>query len=127
MWNLTSSTDKTHYTWLDSQIYENFGSTTRKLVGNPTPLLTSWRVYNVSSKASLWQVRLDNQQIYTTATNTVGMDASALTLGFALAGVTEIYIGGYIAFFALYSRALTAYERNALTAYCEKRLIPVSS
>lgn len=52
-------------------IWDNWASTTRKIVGDPTPSLTSWRLYEMLSKSANWTAWLDGTQIFTTGTNTV--------------------------------------------------------
>ena len=73
LWLFGTDGNANHYPWTDGNIYDSFGSTTRKTVGNPTPSLSStYRVYNVYSAASDWQAFLDNTSIFATGTNTVG-------------------------------------------------------
>jgi hypothetical protein len=60
------------YTWTDGIIYDGFGSTTRKTVGNPSPLLTQPRIYESISKANYWEAKLNGTSLYSTVTNTVG-------------------------------------------------------
>lgn len=71
----TTGGDPPHYPWTDGIIYDNWGSTSRKTVGDPTPALTSWRVYEVVSKSGGWTAWLDGTQLFTTGTNTVGFDS----------------------------------------------------
>src|SRR5262249_44074557 len=66
-----SSGNDTHFPFTDGVVYDNFATDTRKTTVDPTPSLTSARLYNVTSIANEWTSRLDNTQIFTTATNTV--------------------------------------------------------
>lgn len=73
LWNLSADpTLNTHYPFSDGVIYDGFGATVRQSTVNPTPALTSWRVYNVTSQAGSWVSRLDGTQIFSTGTNVVG-------------------------------------------------------
>jgi hypothetical protein len=62
----------THIPWIDGNIYDKFGSTQRKTVGNPTQSLTSSRIIAVHSDASDWQFFIDSVNFFTTTSNSVG-------------------------------------------------------
>lgn len=68
----------THYPHTDGVIYENFGTTARKTVGNPTPALTSWRIYEVRSALNDWEAKLDGASLFSTASNVVAFPAAPL-------------------------------------------------
>jgi len=68
----TSAGDASFYPDTLGDIYENWGSTTRKTIGNPALNLTTWHVYEVLSKSGAYTVWHNGTQIFTTATNTVG-------------------------------------------------------
>ncbi len=87
LWTFGSTSDSSHFPFTDGVVYDGFGSTTRQVVGNPGPALTSWHIYNVTTTSSEWTARLDNSQLFTTATNTVGFTA-APALGFG--GVAQL-------------------------------------
>jgi hypothetical protein len=106
-------------------ILEGFRSTVRHTIPNPTPSLTSWRIYNVISTATEYTVNLDNVEQYTTATNTPGFlphaaPGAALRGGviggrLGLSGVHSDYINGlYIASMIIFPRKLTSGERTAM-------------
>lgn len=116
LWAYGSAAGVGHYAYIDNVIYESFGTTVRKTVGNPTPSLAAWRVYNVFSAASDWAANLDGTALHTTATNTVGF-ASACTLGGGPA--LGVYLKGDIAELVLYDRKLTAPERATVLAHLE--------
>ena len=105
---------QSHLPWTDGIIYDSFGSTARKTTVDPTPALTSWRLYNVTSKSGEWTSRLDGVQLYTTATNTVGW-SSAPILGYSQAAL--YYLDGDLAELLLFSRELTSGERANVQSY----------
>lgn len=115
LWSLGSdATDNsTHYPFTDGVIYDDFGSTIRKVVGNPTPSLAAWRLYNVRSAANDWEALLDGTSLFSTTTNTVGFNTSP-KLGKDVGGVNTYYLDGFVALVAMYSRALNSSERTAL-------------
>jgi hypothetical protein len=47
LWYMTTNGNNEFYPFTDGSVYENFGSTVRYSVGNPTPALTSWRIYGI--------------------------------------------------------------------------------
>ena len=46
------------------------------MTGDPTPALTTWRLYNVVSTSSEWTSYIDGIQHFTTGTNTVAFTAT---------------------------------------------------
>jgi hypothetical protein len=65
-----------HYPFTDSNIYDDSFSSTRKSVGNPITALTQLNLYNVTSTNTEWTARLNTNQIFTTAINTVEINAN---------------------------------------------------
>lgn len=68
----TSSTDSSYQPFSNGIIYENFASTTRKIVGNPTNNTTNLYLYNVISDVNLYNVKINNSTFFNTTTNSVG-------------------------------------------------------
>lgn len=73
----TSGLDS-HEPFTDGTIYHDWGSTTRKTVGNPTPSMASWRYGWIISKANSWVYSLQNSTLHSTGTNTVGWTTAPL-------------------------------------------------
>jgi hypothetical protein len=122
----TGASNATNFTnHSDSRLYDNFASTTQKATLNPIATLTDWRVYNALSKAALWQCYIDGDQHFTTGTNTVNMPNAGCTLGFESynAGALLLYLRGYIAFFAIFGRVLTAAEREGIHNFIAARKV----
>lgn len=115
LWRLgTEPTNSGIYPWTDGQIYEEFGTTVRKTVGNPTPSLSSaFRLYNVISAAGEFTVNLDGTQLFTTATNTVGFPA-APTLG---KGIGATFFAGQWCEWVLLNAKASTTQRAHLKAY----------
>jgi hypothetical protein len=79
LWTFGTDTNRTHFPYLDGNVYEQFGTTARKSVGNPTPDLSSaFRIYNAYSADSDYQVSLDKTPIFSTSSNTVGFTSTPL-------------------------------------------------
>jgi hypothetical protein len=74
--SIGSTTADSHYPYSNGIIYDGFGSTSRQTVGNPTTALNQVNLYNVTSTSSEWTARLNSSQIYTTASNTVGISST---------------------------------------------------
>lgn len=95
-------------------IYDIFCTNSRKTVGNPTPSLTSWRLYNAASKDGEWTARLDGTQLFTTATNTFWQ------LGNVYVGRSTSYMitmVGSIAEIVLFSKVLSGADRASVNSY----------
>lgn len=64
----------------DGNIYDQFGTTSRKTTGNPTPSFQDWNIYSVYSATNDWANAFNGTDLFSTATNTVGFSATP-TLG----------------------------------------------
>lgn len=119
LWDFTSHSGanctnaNTHYPYTDSLIYDGAFSTVRKNVGNPSPALTSWRVYNVQSKANSWIATLDTVQLFSTGTNAFATNGGE-RLG---TGCSSYNLQGYIAEFLLYNHVVSGADRTSIWAY----------
>lgn len=100
-----------HHPFTNGVIYDAFGSTTRQTTVNPTPAMTSWRVYSAYSATNDWANYLDGMQLYNTATNIVGFTATP-TLS------TQPYpIDGDIAEVIMYDNKLSTENRANVIQY----------
>jgi hypothetical protein len=107
-----------HFPWTDSNIYDDFGSTVRKTVGNPSPALTSWRILSFHSKGSDWRCYIDDGAVFsfTTATNTAGF-TSTPKIGTSTNGVSPVYANMWVAEIVLTNDFLTDADRNKVAGY----------
>ena len=91
-WDFGSSGFQTYYTVITSgDVFEHFGNDTWRSVGNPTPSLASWRLYNVWSAANDYNVNLDGSSIFSSGTNTVTFSTGAATFWFGTVGVVVVH------------------------------------
>jgi hypothetical protein len=82
-----------HYPFSDGVIYDEFATTSRKTVGNPTPSLANLHVYEAVSDSNLFKSFINNSEIFTTATNTVGYNANPATVGDGYSGsISEVIV-----------------------------------
>jgi hypothetical protein len=120
IWNFTGdtsmSTRNSHHPFTDSNLYHNFGSTTRKSVGNPTPSLSSAHIFNVDSAASSWVARLNGTQIFSTGTNTVGMQSTCYIGLSDIVDSNRFYDGAY-AEVVLVTSVLSQSDREKMEGY----------
>lgn len=104
-----------HYPWTDGIIYEGFGSNTRYSVGNPTPSLASWNVYNVRSSATNWSAHLNGTSLYSTGSNTVSINNGTHYIG---ADFNRQYgLKGDVAEVVIYSDIMSTGDREAIHTY----------
>lgn len=123
LWRMQASTVpgmSTHYPFTDGTIYDSFGSTVRKTVGNPTPSLTAFHLYNVVSADGEWTARLDGAQLFTTSSNTVAFPA-APELGRSFSTNGEAGLSGDIAEFILFEQVCSSQQRDEVEAYVASR------
>ena len=107
----------THFPFTNSSIFDQFGTTSRKAVGNPSTPLDQWNIYNAISVAGEWTARLAGSQIFTTGTNTVGFTATP----FIGRDATNVFLTGKIAEIILYSSKLTTVDRARVEAYLDAK------
>lgn len=113
-WNLGSQDFDSHAPWTDGSIYDGFGSTVRKTVGNPTPSLALPSYYNVQSASGNFTAQLNGSALFTTATNSVGFPTAPM-IGRSLVANGR-FLDGAIAEIFIYSQIRSAAERAALIA-----------
>jgi len=113
LWLFSSTSTETLFPFTDNTIYDSFGSSARKTTVNPTPSLASWRLYSVTSKSGEWTSYLDGTQLYTTATNTVGI-GTAPVIGRSSA---SYWFDGDIAFFVICSPVITGTDLTNMKTY----------
>lgn len=114
---------QSHYVWTDGNIYDSFGSDTRKSAGNPVPSLTDVSVYSVISANNSWGNYINDQALYSTNGNTVAWNATPQI------GVNNgYYYAGKIAEMIVYGSEVSLTDRQLLNQYQSAkwgvRLIP---
>ena len=75
----------THYPFTDSNVYDGFGTDTRKSTGNPSVNLANWHVYDAWSAPGDWALHLNGATHFSTGSNTVNFIATPFigrSLGF---------------------------------------------
>lgn len=114
IWKIGSGSTP-HFPYIDSKIYDDFGTSNRKTVGNPTPSLETPRIYNPVSASSDWSTRLDGTQIFSTASNTVSFPADAII------GRSDVNnrLNGRIRAFFFYDAKLSTSDRTAVYNYMD--------
>jgi hypothetical protein len=114
LWQFGTHAAATHYPYSDSNVYDGFGSDTRKSTGNPTLALTSWRLYNVVTTSSEWTSFIDGTQHYTTATNTVAFPTLPRLFWHS---ATATGLVGNIAELILYNAKLGTTDKDSVESY----------
>lgn len=115
LWHYGTDSQATHFPYSDGNVYDNFGTNSRKGVGNPTPSLASFRLYSVVTKSGGWTARIDGTQVFTTASNTVGFRSSC-ELGSGLSGAGPAFSGD-VAELILYGTELSGGDRDIVESY----------
>lgn len=116
LWDLGTAALSSHYPFTTGTIFDAAFTTARKTIGDPTPALTSWRVYEVISTSSEYTALLDGTQIFTAGTNTVGCNASP-QLFRNLGG--DVFAGRMAGFY-MFSAKLTT-DRATMVTYINGR------
>ena len=104
---------ESYYPYIDGVIYENFGSTVRYTVGNPSQPLDAYHIFNVSSQTGDWEARINGILQYQTLVNTVYFPSSPVLGHNSLYGA----FSGDIAEIIIYDRVLDASDRETIEKY----------
>ena len=120
-WYFNPSTFNTHHPWTDGNVYDSWGTTARKTVGNPAPSLAAMHIWNVNSQAAGWTAYLNGSVIYTTGTNTVRFSTGAETTPRIGTSTGKVEMDGLIGEIIVYTRSLSSDERTAVTNYLNAR------
>lgn len=116
LWNFQAvfGNGDTRYPFVtDGAIYDDFGTDARKSTGVPASSpVDDYIIYNVTTKANGWTSRINGTQHFTTATNTVGFNATC-QLGRASAAA---WFFGNVGDFIAFDHELTAGERASFVA-----------
>lgn len=111
----TTAASNTCHFYTDGNIYENFGSTTRRNV-NPTPTWAAWRIYGVTSATNDWNMWYDGTAIITSGTNTVNTGSTTRRLFDEDPGTSGNFKGQF-AELVLCDTALSTLNRQKLEGY----------
>ena len=110
----TPNSSASHWPYSDGTIYDTWGTPDRKVPGDPTPSLTSPRIWSTSSAASDWQAYLDGVEFYATTSNTMNFGTATRRLGWNQA---SLRLHGFIAEIIVVDQALDETTRQKLEGY----------
>lgn len=113
---LQGASSSTHFPYTDGTIYDKFGTSARKTTVNPSPSLTSSRIYAVVTAPSDWRSYLDGSLLFSTGTNTVSWHADP-TLGNAQDTGGGAWLDGDAAEFIIYTAVLTKTQLDQVGGY----------
>jgi hypothetical protein len=111
-----STGSATHHPFSDGIIYDGFGTTARKTVGNPTPSLASPRIYCVRSATNDFTAHLDGTLLFSTATNTVGINGTGVGSRY-IGRNTSVELAGKIGELVIFNAALSSTDREKMEGY----------
>lgn len=107
-------TNACHHPFTSGDIYEAWGRNARINIGNPTPSLAAFRLYNVVSAAASYTVYLDGAQLYTQASNTFSSFGATRYLGRSVSLFGDVYFDGDWAAIVIVDAALNSTDRGAI-------------
>jgi hypothetical protein len=108
----------THYPFTDNNVYEGFGTDTRKSTGNPSVSLAGWHVYDAWSASGDWALQINGATHFSTGTNTVNFIATPL-LGRSLSGGE--HMDGWIAGMFYFDAKLSGGDRTSMLSYINSK------
>lgn len=114
--DFTNSGQENAYGFSNQHIFEGFGSTSRPDTGIAIVDITSaYRLYNCRSAPGAFSTYLNTTQQFTTASNTVGFNATPV-----LGKTTAARFGGHIVEVFMANRVLGS-DRNNFTGYIKQK------
>ena len=113
----TGSSAYNHFTFTNGNIYEDFGNSIRRNLGNPTADFTSPRIVNMWSASADWACNIDGSSHYTTGSNTPSFPTEA-RLGAPGLAVSRFHQGRFRALL-LYDAKLSTADRSAVYDYLD--------
>ena len=113
--NSFTSGHETFYPRADGRIFDSFGTTLQRDVGNPSQPLNQWHLYNASSKAGEWVGRI-NGQLQRTFPIGAGETSYGITPSYLGRGFNSGFkFAGGIAEVMVYDHVLTGTERRTVS------------
>jgi hypothetical protein len=115
LWKLGGDNYAPFYPYTDGTIREDFGSKTVRIIPNPQQALDAFHMFNVSASMSGWEARVNGvfllgmtNYFHHWPTPTLGSSSSS-------------YFAGDVAEIMLFTRTLTALERDAVGEYLDAK------
>lgn len=105
------------YTFSDGNVYDQWGSTTRRLTGNPPTSIAMPHLYGVVTTGTEWTNSFNGTQLFTDAVNTVGFNPFTLGAGAATNVAPTNFCDARLGEQLVYSRKLDAGENVAVKQY----------
>jgi hypothetical protein len=115
-----ANADSQHYPFMDNQVYEAWGTTARKTLGDPAPDLKLGHMYNLRTAPGSYVATVNGAALFSTATNTVGFTSSGsyhIGYGGPAANSANLNIGEIV----VYNRILDAAERQQADTYLKTK------
>jgi hypothetical protein len=100
-----------HYPYNSTQVYDNFGSTSRPMVFDPTPYnIDAWHILSLHAATNDKRIYIGNVLVFSTASNTVAFDSTPSIMCWA--GVRSNGWIGKICEVSIFDTEMTTGERN---------------
>ena len=107
-WKISTQSQDMHFPYLGGNVYDNFGSTSRRNF-SPSVTLNQLNLYNTVSTSSEWTARLNGNIERTSATNTVTF-SNDLNIGASLNGP----VGHNFSEFILFDNSKSTSDRSGI-------------
>lgn len=117
LYNFGSAADTSHHPFGDGNVYDEFGTTSRKTAGNPATSFTSFVIYNVWSATNDWASSVNGSSLHSTGTNTVGFPAAPKLGGSGLGSWGAFDVATVI----VYDHKLSSGARSDVVTYLENK------
>jgi hypothetical protein len=118
IWNLGGAATASHLPYLDSIVYDSFGSNTRYTEGAAVVTITNPFYYEVRASSSSWNSFMNGISQFSTTPNTVAWSGTLELGGNSPVGV---FYDGHLAELLIYSRVLAGDDLARVQQYIKRR------
>lgn len=122
LWRFGTDSLASHYSYTDGVIYDDFGSSTRFTVGNPTPNLSLWHRLCVKAESSGYQLWINNTSVYSNATSCGSSWHSQPSFGGETVSFVDYRFKGYLLEIFCYTSVLSSTDRATADTYLADRI-----
>jgi hypothetical protein len=112
----TSGSKNAHHPYTDGVIYEHFGMDIRTTVGNPTPSLTSFRIYSAHQATNDIRAYLDGTSLFSGGAGSTAHFGTGVTKRIGANAAGDRF-EGQIAEICIFNSALTTSDRQKVEGY----------
>ncbi len=123
-WNFggQSGSVANHFVYTNGDIWDDFGTSVRRQVGNPAFNMTDWTLYNVETESANFTARINTTNQYTSGgVNTVAWENSESYVAIGRSEVGSYFFDADVAELIIYNSVLSSSNRALVNGYLDTK------